>query len=144
MESTTTARPQSLIDGAKLQIIEDMKTRGFDAIIWDIGTAGFHYIPEIVTGEDNREREIVKRITGLYAYDGKLYAIEEGAPGTNIKDYYNPATEVAPTVVTLTTSMAKEDLPNPIESNYFTLAGSDEEWLVVADCYFEALNQTQE
>lgn len=134
----------SLIAGAKDQIIEDMHQRGFSAIIWNIGTINFHYIPEIVVGENEREEEIVKRVTGLYAYNGKLYAIEEEAPGTDMKDYYNPDTEVPPAVVTLTEDMARQDLESPEDSKYYTLAGSDEEWLVVADCYFEALNQTNE
>lgn len=140
----TTQGATSLIDGARQQLIEDMKSRGFCAIIWDLRTIGFHYIPEIVLGTNREGDDIVKRIGGLYAYNGKLYAIEEGAPGSETKNYYNPATEVAPTVVTLTESVAAENLQNPEESKFYTLSGSDQEWLVIADSYFEALNQTNE
>ncbi len=130
-----------LVADAKEQLAEDMKQRGYAAIIWNNATADFHYIPEIVVGHLKNGSDIVVRVTGLLADGDKLYAIEEGAPGADISNYYNAETDVAPVVVTLTAKTAARMLGDPADSDKFTTAGSNEEWLVIADCYFEALNE---
>ena len=142
MENTTAQQSaNALMDRAKDQVVKDMENRGIAAIIWDIATAGFHYIPEVVTGKDKKGDDIVVRITGLYAFRGVLYAIEEGAHGTAISNYYNKEVDVAPTVVTLTEDMALAELGDPTVSKGFTTAGSNAEWLTLGDCYLEALNE---
>lgn len=127
-----------LLDKARQDLINDMKSREIGAIVWDLSSVGFHYIPEVrVADKDGKER--VVRVTGLYRYDGVLYLIEEDASGVSVDDYYNPDSEVKPSVVTLTEDMAGRDLGDPQGKEGFTTEGSIEEWLVVADCYFEAL-----
>lgn len=46
---TNEAKSNELVARAKKQLCEDMEDRGIGAILWDNGTAGFHYIPEITT-----------------------------------------------------------------------------------------------
>ncbi len=130
-----------LIAQAKDKLAEDMRTRDIAAIIWNIGQAGFHFIPEVVVGQDKDGKDIVKRITGLYSYRNDLYAIEEGAKGTNISNYYTSGVDVPPVVVTLTKDMAEKKLGAPDNEPGYTRAGSGREWLTIADCYFEALNE---
>lgn len=130
-----------LVADAKEQLAEDMKQRGFAAIIWNNATADFHYIPEIVTGHRKDGSDIVARVTGLMADGDKLYAIEEGAHGADMSNYYNADTDVEPVAVTLPAKTAAGMLGDPAYSDKFTTAGSNEEWLVIADCYFEALNE---
>lgn len=140
METTKDqAQEQTLFTQAKESLLNDMQARGLGAIIWDISTAGFHQIPEIVhvSAKDGKER--VARIQGLYAYDGDLYLIEEDRAHVSIDSFYNHDTEVKPTVVTLTKDMAKESLGDPLDEKGYTTQGSLEEWTVIADCYFEAL-----
>ena len=127
-----------LLDKARQDLIADMKSREIGAVIWDLSTVGFHYIPEVrITDADGKEK--VVRVAGLYRYDGVLYLIEEDAAGVNVDNYYDPDSEVKPTVVTLTEDMAVKDLGSPENNKGYTTAGSMEEWLAVADCYFEAL-----
>ena len=57
----------------------------------------------------------------------------------SVDAFYNPGSEVRPTVVTLTPDKARIELGDPEGVEGFTLQGSLEEWLTVADCYFEAL-----
>mgnify|MGYP000012079153 FL=1 len=140
MKTTKDQAPEdALFTQAKESLLNDMQARGLGAIIWDISTAGFHQIPEIVhvSAKDGKER--VARIQGLYAYDGDLYLIEEDRAHVSIDSFYNHDTEVKPTVVTLTKDMAKESLGDPLDAKGYTTQGSLEEWTVIADCYFEAL-----
>lgn len=140
METTKDQTPeQTLFTQAKESLLNDMQARGLGAIIWDISTAGFHQIPEIVHVSDKDGKERVARIQGLYAYDGDLYLIEEDRAHVSIDSFYNHDTEVKPTVVTLTKDMAKESLGDPLDEKGYTTQGSLEEWTVIADCYFEAL-----
>lgn len=143
METTTLNKAESneMFQRAKNAIGEDMKARGFGAIIWDNSTAGFHQLPEIVhlSPEDGRESTI--RITGLYLYNGEIYLMEEDKVDVSIDDFYDHDTEVKPTVVTLSTDMATKSLGNPDEQRGYTRQGTLEEWLVITDCYFEALTE---
>lgn len=50
-------------------------------------------------------------------------------------EFWNPDTEAAPTVVTLSEDIAVKDLGNPTRQAGFTRRGSLEEWMAVADCY---------
>lgn len=114
-----------------------MLARNMAAIIWDLSSAGFHYLPSI-TLDDGR----VVRVSGLYVYDNELYVIDEDCRRAEMSNFYNPDTEVAPTVVCLTPNVASGDLGVPTPEDGFTQGGSMEEWLVIADCYFEALNES--
>ena len=131
----------ALVAKAKSRLAEDMQRREIGAIIWNIAETGFHYIPEIVIDDPRDEKERTVRVTGLYLYKGELYAMEEGAKGFNIRHYYTPGVDVPPSVVTLTPSVAEETFGKPSEEHGYTQEGTPEEWLVVADCYFEALNE---
>lgn len=128
-----------LLANAKKELMENMVERNYGAIIWDLASAGFHYIPEIVHHSQEKDKTRVARITGLYAYNGQLYLIEEERSGVSVDEFYNPQTEVKPTVVTLTPDKAESELGNPESRKGFTQQGSLEEWLAIADCYFEAL-----
>lgn len=121
------------------QLAEDMKAREIGAIIWNLPEAGFHFIPELEVSDSKGNSQTV-RVTGLYLYQNKVYAIEEDKPGVNIEHFYRHGIDVPPTVVTLSESKAVELFGSPSESRGLTAQGSLEEWTVVADCYFEALN----
>ena len=141
MENTQKA-VDALFIQAKSDIIADMKSRDIAAIIWNNATAGFHFKPEILhksTKDPSKTR--VAEIMGLYAYDGKLYLIEEGRAPIKFDDFWNRDTEAAPTVVTLTEDAAKEKLGDPEAVKGYTTQGSLEEWTAIADCYFQALTQ---
>ncbi len=133
-----------LFGKAKQDLYEDMQSRGIAAIIWDNAMAGFDYIPEINLAEDEQEMPDTARIMGLYAYDGLLYLIEEDKARINFNDFYNRDSEVKPVVVTLSKDSALKELGNPAEEPGYTTAGSLEEWLAVADCYYEALAEAEE
>lgn len=133
-----------LLGKACQDLIDDMKERNIGAILWDNATAGFQYIPEINLTEDDTEQPDCSRIMGLYRYDDELYLIEEGKARVDFNDFYNEDTEVKPSVVTLTESVAQKELGNPTEEKGYTTEGSLEEWLAIADCYFEALNEARE
>ena len=141
MKDTDTYRSSvaKLLAEAKKELMADMADRNIGAIIWNVQTAGFHYIPEIVHHSPDKDKTRVARITGLYAYEGELYLIEEDRSGVSVDEFYDPSTEVKPTVVTLTPAKAAEHLGDPDSRKGFTLQGTLEEWLTVADCYFEAL-----
>lgn len=131
-----------LLAKARHDMLEDMKARGIGAIIWDNATAGFRNIPEIVHHScSDPEKTRVARIMGLYRYDGTLYLIEEDRAPVRFNDFWNQETEAAPTVVTLSESVARQDLGDPDAVKGYTTQGSLEEWTVIADCYFQALNQ---
>lgn len=141
MENTNDASAR-LLEKAKGDLIADMKGRDIGAIIWDNATAGFPYQPEILhhsTKEPGKTR--VAEIMGLYRYDGVLYLIEEGRAPIKFSDFWNPDTEAAPTVVTLTEDIAGKDLGDPEAVKGYTTQGTLEEWTAIADCYFQALNQ---
>ncbi len=128
-----------LLDKARQDLIDDMADRGFGAILWDNATAGFHYIPEIILTDEEGEERGVTRVMGLYRYDDKLYLVEEDGSGVNFNEFYNHDTEVKPTIVTLSEETARKDLGDPRDRKGFTTEGTLEEWLGIADCYFEAV-----
>lgn len=133
-----------LLGKAQQDLIADMKERNIGAILWDNATAGFQYIPEIDLAQDDAEEPDCSRIMGLYRYDDELYLIEEDKSKVDFNRFYNPDTEVKPSVVTLTESVARGDLGDPTKEPGYTTDGSLEEWLAIADCYFEALNEARE
>lgn len=135
MENTNT-NVSALLGQAKENLKKNMLDRNMAAIIWDLASAGFHYLPS-VTLENGR----VLRVSGLYVSDNELYLIDEDCKRANIDNFYDPDTEVRPTVVCLTPNVAPGDLGTPNETDGFTQSGSLEEWMVVANCYFEALNE---
>lgn len=141
MQDTRSYRESAakLLDNARKELMADMESRGIGAIVWNLQTAGFHFIPEIVHHSPDKDKTRVARITGLYAADGNLWLVEEERSGVSVDEFYNPDTEVRPTVVTLTPAKAAERLGDPDTRKGFTLQGTLEEWLTVADCYFEAL-----
>lgn len=129
---------QNELHQALHRLADDMRVREIGAIIWNLPEAGFHYIPELmVGGPDGKTRTV--RVTGLYLFQNKVYAIEEDKPGVNIEHFYRQGVDVPPVVVTLSESKAEELFGTPSESRGLTCAGTLEEWTVVADCYFEAL-----
>ena len=104
---------------AKEQMLEDMKTREIGAIIWSVPDAGFHYIPEIMVTSQR-----------------------EDMAGVSIDEFYRPGIDVPPVVVTLSEMKASEQFGTPSEAKGFTTQGSLEEWVAIADCYFEALAES--
>lgn len=140
MENTT-KETALLLDRAKAQIVENMKEKGIGAILWDNSRAGFHFIPEILHKSETKDKERVARIMGLYHYDGVLYLVEEDRAPVHFSDFYTEGVDVPPVVVTLTEDVAVRDLGNPVKVKGYTTQGSLEEWLSIADCYFEALNE---
>lgn len=120
------------------QLADDMKVREIGAIIWNLPEAGFHYIPELEITDSRGESRIV-RVTGLYLFDNKVYAIEEDKPGVSIQHFYRHGIDMPPVVVTLSELKARELFGSPSDSRGLTAQGSLEQWTVIADCYFEAL-----
>lgn len=138
MENTSTnATVATLLEKAKVQMAEDMKTREIGAIIWSLPAAGFHFMPEIKLPDGK-----VVRVTGLYHYNGELFAIEEDVAGVSVNQFYNKGIDVPPMVVTLSESKAGELFGNPEMRRGFTSGGNLDEWLTIADCYFEALRES--
>lgn len=141
MESTDKS-VDAIFAEAKEAIAADMKARGIGAIIWDNASAGFHQIPEIVHhSSKDPEKTRVARIMGLYCYEGTLYEIEEDRAPVKFDDFWDKDTEAAPTVVTLSEDIAVKDLGDPEKTKGYTTQGTLEEWTVIADCYFEALDE---
>lgn len=141
MENTNHESAKLFAD-AKQGIIDDMKSRGIGAIIWDNATAGFPFLPEVVChSAKDPAKSRVAQIMGLYRYNDVLYLIEEDRAPIKFKDFWNPDTEAAPTVVTLTEDIAIKDLGDPEAVKDYTTQGTLEEWTAIADCYFQALNQ---
>lgn len=134
-----TQNTPALLDKALEALIDDMKSREIGAIIWDLSQVGFQYLPEVTLSEDGKSR--VARITGLYRYDGKLYLIEEDAANVSVDDYYVRDNEVKPSVVTLSEDVAAKELGDPRSEKGYTTEGSLEEWIVVADDYYQALTE---
>ncbi|MDE6576880.1 MAG: hypothetical protein K2J82_08230 [Muribaculaceae bacterium] len=141
MENTQAAEA-ALLAKAKQDLINDMKSREIGAIIWDNATAGFPYLPEILHhSKKDPEKTRVAQIMGMYRYDDVLYLIEEDRAPIKFDDFWNPDTEAAPTVVTLTEDIALKELGDPEAVKGYTTQGTLEEWTAIADCYFQALNQ---
>lgn len=136
MENNPTS--SKLFSEAIQRLADDMDVRGLGAILWDNSTAGFHYIPE-TTVTDKEGKQNVVRIMGLYNYEGQLYLVEEGMAPVELTEFYTDGVDVPPSVVTLTVDSARQYLGNPTTEKGFTTQASNEEWLVIADCYFEAL-----
>lgn len=130
---------KALLQKAKDQLAADLLQRGYGAVLWDLATAGFHFIPEISLTTERGSQTV--RVTGVYAYDGHIYAIEEDKAGVNTDQFYTPGVDVPPVVVTLTTDKAAEVLGDPTKRPGFTTEGSTAEWLSIADAYFEALKE---
>lgn len=131
-----------LLEKAMEKMTEDMKARGIGAMIWSIPETGFHYIPEIVVSSSDGSPERTARITGLYVFRGTVYAIEEDKSGVSTDSFYRPGVDVRPVVVTLSETKAGELFGVPSEEKGFTTQGTLEEWVAVADCYFEALAES--
>ncbi|MDE6217614.1 MAG: hypothetical protein K2F64_01280 [Muribaculaceae bacterium] len=137
---STDYSPQTdLLAKAKQDLAENMQERGIGAIIWDNSTADFHYIPEIELPSEDAENPDVTRIMGIYNYNGTLWLIEEDKSGVDINNFYNHDTETKPVVVTLTPDVAAGEFGDPEGKPGFSADGDLDEWLAVADCYFEAL-----
>lgn len=132
-----------LLGKAKKELMDNMAQRNIAAIIWDVEEAGFHFIPEVTLPDSTEEDPKVTRVTGLYAYDGDLYLVLETSD-VEMTEFYNPDTEVRPTVVTLSSDLAAKYLGNPEGREGYDPDGDLEEWLAVADCYFEALAEEDE
>lgn len=128
-----------LLAKAKSDLQADMASRGIGAIIWDLSDAGFQYLPELSLPTDDPEKPEVVGVTGLYSDGTDLYIIEEGKSGVSVDEFYNPDTEVKPVVVTLSPDRAAKAFGNGADRKGFTLDGDLEEWLSIADCYYEAL-----
>lgn len=140
MENNTPT--SELLARAKQDLMLNMRQRGLGAILWDNATADFHYIPELtVAGKDGKSETV--RAMGLYIFNDSLYIVEEDKSKVHISSFYNHDTEVKPTVVTLPPEIAEHDFGNPQKRPGFTQAGSLEEWVVIADCYFEALAEKE-
>lgn len=137
----TDTSSSDLLLKAKAQMSEDMKAREIGAIIWSVPDADFHYIPEIVVTDRRTGATRTARVTGLYRSNGALYAIEEDVAGVSVDQFYRHGIEVPPAVVTLSESKAAEQLGTPTEGKGYTTDGTLEEWVAIADCYFEALNE---
>lgn len=127
-----------LIGKAKSDLMANMAQRGIAAILWDVEEAGFHFIPEVDLPDSTEENPKVARVSGLYSYKDDLYLILDTAD-LHFEEFYNPDTEVKPTVVTLSADLASKYLGDPQGRDGYDRDGDLEEWLAVADCYFEAL-----
>lgn len=141
MEKKTGATAD-LIGKAKQDLKANMQQRGIAAIIWDVEEAGFHFIPEVTLPDSTEEDPKVARVSGLYSYGDDLYLILETAD-LDFEEFYDPDTEVRPTVITLSSDLAAKYLGNPAGREGFDNEGDLEEWLAVADCYFEALAEEE-
>lgn len=128
-----------LLKKARQQMTDDMKTRDIGAIIWSLADAGFHYIPEIVVTNPRDNSTRTARVTGLYLFNEKVYAIEEDVAGVSVDEFYRHGIDVPPVVVTLSPDKAREQFGTPAEAKGFTTQGSLEELVAIADCYFEAI-----
>lgn len=139
MESKTNSI-DPMLEKAQADIAADMKARGIGAILWNVATAGFHQIPEVAMPDTKHpDKPNVETVMGLYNYNGKLYEILKDHVPYKFSDFWNHDTEAAPTVVTLSEDISIKDLGDPKGKPGYTDAGTLEEWMVVANAYFEAL-----
>lgn len=136
------AATADLLEKAKADLRANMSERGIAAILWDVEEAGFRYIPEVPLPDYTEEDPKVAKVSGLYAYEGELYLILETSD-LDFEEFYDPDTEVRPTVITLSTDLASKYLGDPRGKEGYELDGDLEEWLAVADCYFEALAEEE-
>ena len=147
MKDTKTEKTQvdarELFERAKADIAADMKSRGIGAILWAVGSVNFHYLPEVVVGQDHG-KDVVVTVSGIYRVGDDLYLMEQGVAPRSVDDYYNKNTEVRPDVVTLTEKQALQQLGTPDSQRGFTRQGTVQQWLTIADCYFEALTLTND
>ncbi len=129
-----------LLAKAKSDLAENMTDRGIGAMLWDLATAGFPYLPEIeIPSEKDTEEPETVGVMGIYNYEGELYLIEEGISGVDFDKFYNSDTEAKPSIITLSPDSAQKTFGDPKERKGFNPGGNLEEWLAVADCYFQAL-----
>lgn len=138
MKKSNLEEAEALFAQARMDIAADMKSRGIGAIIWDTTSTQFHYLPVISLDKNTGERENVN-IMGIYRVGEALFLIEQGKADVSISNYYEAGVEERPVVVTLTEAQAEQQLGSPNPERGFTADGGVEEWLTVADCYFEAL-----
>ena len=128
-----------LLGRAREDIMADMEHRGIGAVVWDVEDAGFHYLPEVSLPTDDPENPEVVGVTGIYACGGTLYLILEVKSGVSVDEFYDKENESRPAVVTLTPDKAVKSFGDPAGEEGFMSGGDLEQWLAVADCYFEAL-----
>ena len=142
MEKNTNA-VADLLAKAKTDLMKNMADREIAAIVWDVDEAGFHFIPEVELEDSTPEDPKTARVSGLYSFADKLYLILDGVADIDYNDFYNNDFEVRPTVVTLSRDLANKYLGDPDKEKCYTTDGDLEEWLAVADCYFEALAEEE-
>lgn len=133
---------QALFERAKQDIAADMKSRDIGVILWDNARAGFHY-PPVVSVSDSDGHTKVWEIHGIYRVDETLYLIGPGAAVT-VDRYYTKGVDTPPAVVTLNEDRAMRELGIPNMGRGYTRQGDVQEWLTIADCYFEALTLANE
>lgn len=126
-----------LLEDAKKALAANMQQRGIGLIVWNLASSGFHYIPELTVASE-KGTEVV-HVSGIYRDGTELYLLEEGKAPVSTADLYDPDSQVAPTVATLSEAAAAKRIGNPAEAKGLTPDATLNEWLVVADCYFEAL-----
>ena len=141
-KKSNTGATADLLNKAKSDLMANMAQRGIAAILWDVEEAGFHYIPEVELPDSTEEDPKVVKVSGLYSFGGDLYLILESSD-LNLDEFYDPDSEVRPTVVTLSSDLASKYLGDPKDNPGYDNAGDLEEWLAVADCYFEALAEEE-
>lgn len=126
-----------LFEQAKADICADMSSRDIGAIMWNNQRAGFHY-PPVINMKNAEGKSETWEIQGLYRVQDAIFLISDHA-SVNVDDYYEKGIETPPVIVTLTPDQATGELGLPSEERGFTRQGSIQEWLTIADCYFEAL-----
>ena len=141
-KNRNTGATADLLGKAKADLRTNMAERGIAAILWDVNEAGFHYIPEVSLPDSTEEDPKVAKVPGLYSYGNDLYLILDTAE-VNFNEFYDPDNEVRPTVVTLSSDLASKYLGDPKDDAGYDNSGDLEEWLAVADCYFEALAEEE-
>lgn len=137
VESATQAEAEALFQQAKDDIAADMRSRDIGAIMWDNEQADFHF-PPVVEVTDSEGKKTPWKIHGIYRVDDTLFLIGQGA-AAGVENYYKPGIETRPVVVTLTEDQATRQLGIPNEGRGYTRQGDVQQWLSIADCYFEAL-----
>ena len=138
MENKNEVMSGELFLQAKDAIATDMRARGIGAIMWDCESDRFAYLPRVaVFAPGSFER--VAEIGGIYRRGNSLFLMERGRAPVSVDDYYDKDAEKRPLVVTLTEEQACAQLGEPGDHRGLTECGSVEDWLTVADCYFEAL-----
>lgn len=137
IESRNCEDARLLFEQAKADICADMKSRDIGAILWDNDRAGFHFPPAVKLQYPDSKTS-VWTIQGIYRIEDSIFLMSDKTE-VNVNKYYEPGIEEPPSVVTLTQSQALKQLGDPTEARGYTRQGSIQEWLTIADCYFEAL-----